>query len=368
MANENQLKLIKESVEVWNDWKTAHEGLIVDLSGADLHDADLRKADLRKSDLRGADLSSANLFGVELGLASLRSASLYEADLREANLLCADLSNVELGGANLSKARLYDTNLWFADLEWANLSGAELIGADLTGANLRSADLSGADLTDANLDGAILIETHLERTILSNCNIYGISAWKVTGTPKDQSSLVITPKGEPEITVDDLRVAQFIYLILDNKNVRNVIDTLTSKAVLILGRFTDERKAMLDTLHNELRKRNYLPILVDFSGPQNRDITETVSTLAHMARFVIADITDARSISQELQAIVPNLPSVPVQPMLLVSQTEYGMFEHFKRYPWVLDTYYYDAIGEVIGVILEKIIKRLEDKVLELRG
>jgi hypothetical protein len=145
-----------------------------------------------------------------------------------------------------------------------------------------------------------------------------------------------------------------------------VIDTITSKVVLILGSFTPERKAVLDTIRNELRKRNYLPVLFDFEKPANRDITETVSTLAHLARFVIADITDAKSLPQELMTIVPNLPSVPVQPLILNSQQEYGMFEHFTRYPGVLPTYHYLDQISLLQSLKENVIDPAEQKAQEL--
>jgi hypothetical protein len=87
-----------------------------------------------------------------------------------------------------------------------------------------------------------------------------------------------------------------------------------------------------------------------------------------MAHFIIADITEAKSIPQELQRIVPDLPSVPVQPLLQVSAGEYGMFEHFKRYPWVLETYQYESLKEIIASLPEKVIAPTEVKAEELLG
>ena len=63
-------------------------------------------------------------------------------------------------------------------------------------------------------------------------------------------------------------------------------------------------------MKSALRAKAYLPILFDFEKPQTRDLTETVTTLARMSRFIIADLTDPRSIPQELSQIVPDLPSV----------------------------------------------------------
>src|SRR5207302_5085511 len=140
---------------------------------------------------------------------------------------------------------------------------------------------------------------------LTNCFVYGISVWNIQTEGAIQDNLVITRRDEPTITVDNLEVAQFIYLLLNNQKIRQVIDTITSKVVLILGRFTPERKAILDALRDELRKQNYLPVLFDFEKPKDRDFTETVSTLAHLARFIIADLTEPNSIPHEVATIIP---------------------------------------------------------------
>lgn len=108
--------------------------------------------------------------------------------------------------------------------------------------------------------------------------------------------------------------------------------------------------------------------LFDFDKPTSRDITETVSTLAHMSRFIIADITDAKSIPQELMAIVPDLPSVPVQPLLLASQQEYGMFGHFKRFPWVLKPFLYESQDHLLQSLTGRVIGPAEAKTKEQTG
>ena len=109
-----------------------------------------------------------------------------------------------------------------------------------------------------------------------------------------------------------------------------MIGTSTSRVVLVLGRFTHERKAVLEVLREELRKREYLPILFDFELPKRRNVTATVTLLARMARFIVADLTDPSSIPQELQAIILSV-RVPVQPLLLEGSSLDSMFKDFDR-------------------------------------
>jgi hypothetical protein len=158
------------------------------------------------------------------------------------------------------------------------------------------------------------------------------------------------------IAVDNLEIAQFIYLMLSNEKIREVIDTLTSKAVLILGRFTPKRKAVLEEIRAFVRRAGLLPILFDFEGPSTRDTTETVSLLAHMEKMVIADLTEQASVPHELMAVAPHV-SVPILPVIESGTRVYSMFHDLEKYPWVRELTEYTAPAD-LNEIVEAELKR----------
>jgi len=336
MANEEHLSFINQGVTVWNKWRDENPKTRPELQGASLSKIDLSGADLSWARLTGTHLGSANLSRANLNGAILFHATLIWANLSGANLYRARLGEeVDLYEANLSGANLGEADLSGADLTKANLSGADLTKANLYEAKLVNADLSGADLSGASLMCATMVDANLENANLNGCRVYGISAWELRiNEATKQSDLIITQPDEATVTVGDLEVAQFIYLLLNRKKLRNVLDTITSKAVLLLGRFTAERKAILDALADELRKQNLLPIIFDFERSTNLDFTETIKILAGLSLFVIVDITKPKSAPQELTASVPDY-QIPFVPIIEEGEEPYSMFGDFMKYDWV---------------------------------
>lgn len=348
MANEQlALVLIRTGkVQVFNKWREEHPETII-LNGIDLSGISLSEADLSDVELREANLVEAYLSRANLRRANFRGANLSRATLYESHLIGADLSE-----ANLSEAQI-----WGADLRATNLSGADLRKANLRGADFFEANLSGADLRGADLSYSNLVKADITNAKISKSNVYGVNVWDLEGEFQEQRDLIITPPGESSISVDNIKIAQFVYLILNNKEIRVVLDTITTKAVLILGRFYDERKQVLDALKDALRERGFVPILFDFEPSKQRDLTETIQLLANMSKFVIADITDAKSIPQELSHIIPLLPSVPVQPILLSSEREYAMFEHWRSFKTVLPEFIYQDKQDLVDNLETKILQ-----------
>ncbi len=226
---------------------------------------------------------------------------------------------------------------------------------------------SGANLSEANLRSSILLETDFTGADLTGCRIYGASAWGLKLERTEQKNLVITHPDEPEITVDNIEVAQFGYLLLHNEKIRDIIDTVGRKGVLLLGRFTEGRMTVLEQLRDELRKRGYLPIVFNFDKPETKDFTETIRLLAGLSHFVIADVTNPKSAPLELQATVPEI-MVPFLPIIEEGEKPFSMLQDLwiKHRDWVFEPIHYSSIDAFVGAPDKEIIGPAEARFDEL--
>jgi Pentapeptide repeats (8 copies) len=289
------------------------------------------------------------------------------ANLRQANLTGANLSEASLIDAHFIKADLTGADLAWADLREANFSGANLREANLTEASLGEANLSAANLREADLCGARLMNTDLTGADLTGCRIYGISAWGLKLQGVKQQNLVITRRNEPTVTVDNIEFGQFVYLLLHNEKIRDAIDTIGKKGVLLLGRFTEGRMVVLERLRGKLRDLGYVPMVFNFDKPETKDFTETVRLLCNLSHFVIVDLTTPRSTPLELQATVPQC-MVPFAPIIQQPQEPFSMFVDLQNaHDWVLRPVIgYPSVERLIEVLEDKIVRPAEAKFNEL--
>jgi uncharacterized protein YjbI with pentapeptide repeats len=243
MANEKQLKILKQGVDVWNKWREKNPEVRVDLVEADLAGVDLREANLGVAYLNGTDLSGA--------------------DLRVADLRVADLSGVNLSGANLRRADLEYANLRVADLSESDLRGANLGVTDLSGANLRRADLNetdlrGADLNGTDLRGADFSNARLKYTIFAFIDLsqpHGLESIKHEAPSTIGTDTVELSKGEiPEVFLRgcglsdlDIEYAKLYKPDLNNREIDEILykihDIRTNQSIQISPLFISYSRA-----------------------------------------------------------------------------------------------------------------------------
>jgi hypothetical protein len=136
--------------------------------------------------------------------------------------------------------------------------------------------------------------------------------------------------------------------------------------VLLLGRFTGGRLAILERLRDELRKRGFLQMVFNFEKPETKDFTETIRTLAGLSRFIIADITNPKSTPLELQATIPEY-MVPFVPIIEQGEEPFSMFKDLwvKHREWVFEPISYSSIEELVqGLgrgIIEPALERFDE-------
>src|SRR5579884_4022382 len=296
----DHLNLLRRDVATWNQWRTQHQEILPDLA----------ETDLSNLSLRGADLSAANLFK-------------------------ANLQGALLEGANLCGALLWSANLYEAVLCGANASEAMLSRADLSGADLRRARLDRAHLYEANL---------------SDCLIDGLSVHDAELMQSQQANLHFVEDGAV-MTIDDLEMAQFVSLALHSRILQRC-----GRIVLIAGAFR-ERAGLLVTLKEALAASHYVPLTFDLAQSHR---AERLLTLARLARFLLLDLTDLLFLPVSVQTLIRQ-KTLPIQPLLDVSEERACRCREIAPSPWVLPTYRYRGLAHLHETVQERLIAPAEE-------
>ena len=307
------LEHLHQGKEAWNQWRR---------DNPTLHPM-LTPVETRKQFpdcLDDYDFSYTNFCGAQLQGISMRGANFHQAILAG-----ADLSNAHLEHANFCRTDLYKTIF----------ANAFLNGANLQGVQLAMTDLSGADLT--------------------GCKVYGMSTWDLIRNDKTkEENLIIsynTVLGDADrqerAVVNGLDLAAFMHFTRNNDNIARLIEGANQKWVLLLGRFTEKGRVILDKLKARLKEEQYIPIIFDFGRPEQRDLIETIILLAGMSAFVIVELTDAQSTPLELQAIASSY-GVPIFPVLERRASAFSMFAGLRKFRWVFPTLNYDNPDQLI--------------------
>ena len=238
-----------------------------------------------------------------------------------------DFSGMDLTGVSIYRAFAEGLDLRGAVVDGATFEEGDFSRADFRGAQFRNTRFNKTILTGANFEGATFVNCNLNRVNLVAANfcvkeitetvVYGIAAWDLETSDKSKQSKLVIEKtydlysdfieqGTVPMMVEDIELAQFVYYLSNHKKMRDALNILNDKGVLLLGRFKDGGLERLYAMREWFQNQGYMAMIFDFARPDNLSLTETVVTMAGLSKFVVVDLSGS-SVPAELQAILTQI-------------------------------------------------------------
>lgn len=290
MTQDDPSKILMQGAKIWNAWRERNPGPV---HFAKPHWYDCPgPGGLQVKGRNRVNFSGMNLSGVSIISAFAEGLDLRDSVFDGAHFEEGDFSRANFGGATFRNTKFNKTML----------TGAHFDGAVFVNCNLNRVNLVGASF-------------HVKE--ITETVVYGIAAWDLkTSDDMKQSKLVIERtyelhsdlihKGKVPMTVDNIELAQFIYFLNNHKKIRDTLNILNDKGVLLLGRFKDGGLERLYYMREWFQGKGYIPMIFDFARPDNLSLTETVVTMAGLSKFVVVDLSGS-SVPAELQAILSQI-------------------------------------------------------------
>lgn len=294
MANEEQLAILKQGVEVWNEWRRKNNYII------DLAEADLSEKELEHISFWSANLRKANLNGVNLS-----RAMAHSADFTETNCVDANLSYAFLFGADFSRANFFGANLTKASLQDSRLTQAR-IGYTNFGSNDLSSCI-GLETITHSAPSFISINTiseskgRISEVFLKGC---GLSDWEIESVKLYNPDLTNDEIVKIQYRIYELRASQALqisplfisYSHADKSFVDKMDNALTKKGIRFWRDIHDATAGRLETQIDRAIRQNPTVLVVlsknsvksDWVEHEVRTARELEKDLGHDALCPIA--------------------------------------------------------------------------------
>lgn len=156
MANPDHLAILKEGVEVWNEWRKSNKETAPNLDGANL----------RGIKLLGCDFSKTNLAN-----ALFEGSILHKSNFEKANLINTDFSEAQMIGAifknvGLREGRFVNTDLSLVDFSDVVADYAVFQSTNFSGSVFSHVAIIGSNLSEASFRDALVSFSQIENTEL----------------------------------------------------------------------------------------------------------------------------------------------------------------------------------------------------------
>ena len=286
MTQDNPSEILTQGAKIWNAWREQIPGPI--------------------------HFARPNWYDCP-GEGGVQVKGINRIDFSEMDLSRVSIHNAFAEGLNLQNSVFEDAQFEEGDFSRANFNGATFHNTRFNKTILTGANFDGATFVNCNLNRVNLVGASFKVKEITETVVYGIAAWDLqTSDEMKQSKLVIErtyelysdliQQGKIPMMVDDIELAQFVYYLSNHKKMRDALNILNDRGVLLMGRFKDGGLERLYALREWFQGKGYMPMIFDFERPDNLSLTETVVTMAGLSKFVVADLSGS-SVPAELQAI-----------------------------------------------------------------
>jgi len=162
IATMDSLTLLRQDVDLWNQWRAVHPKARCQLTEVNLSRGYFFEGNFSGADLSGTDLRRACLIGANFRYANLTGADLSEAYLVDADFTGANLHEAKLLGAHVERAS-FGRAIGLSEAQWKSVAKArELTAAagqtkpgKAIGKWSRRQPVSDGNVYDPGISGAI---------------------------------------------------------------------------------------------------------------------------------------------------------------------------------------------------------------------